>query len=117
MLCLSMTGLGFVQRSSHVWKGDTPDSRQSPNARKGLVETNLLTRHPGKHVIFVRYTGTSSPHEEWIYNLADIDSQRVVWAQDMGEENKRLMAYYPGRTFWMFEPDVDPGYLQPYKNP
>ncbi len=32
-------------------------------------------------------------------------------------ENSRLVAYYPGRSFWMFEPDVDPEFLAPYKNP
>jgi hypothetical protein len=68
-------------------------------------------------VIFVRYTGTQSPHEEWIYNLADIDAQPVIWAQDMGGENGKFVAYYPGRSFRMFRPDVDPGCLQPYKKP
>ena len=115
ILCLSVVGIGFLSRGVHVWKGDTPDRHQAANASKGSLENNLETTHPGRHVIFVRYTGTQSPHEEWIYNLADIDSQPVIWAQDMGEENKRLLAYYPDRAFWIFEPDVDPGYLQPYK--
>jgi hypothetical protein len=39
----------------------------------------------------------------------------VIWAQDMGAENSKLVAYYPGRSFWMFEPDVDPALLLPYK--
>jgi len=115
ILCCSVVGIGLLSRGVHVWRGDTPDRRQAANSRKGSLESDLVTEHPGRHVIFVRYTGTQSPHEEWIYNLADIDSEPVIWAQDMGDENKRLMAYYPRRTFWMFEPDVDPRYLQPYK--
>ena len=43
-----------------------------------------------------------------IYNLADIDAQTLIWAQDMGEtENRKLMDYYPGRQFWLFQPDDD----------
>jgi hypothetical protein len=112
---VAVLGAGFASRVDHAVKGDTPDRRQAVNARKGQIDTNLLDNHPGKHVIFVRYTGTQSPHEEWIYNLANIDAQEIVWAQDMGAENSRLVAWYPDRSFWMFEPDIDPSTLTPYK--
>ena len=85
------------------------------NARKSFLESNLLTRHPGRHVIFVLYTGTQSPHEEWIYNGADLDGSTVLWAQDMGEEkNRELLSYFKGRKFWRFEPDESPDQLTPY---
>ncbi|MDP9054490.1 MAG: hypothetical protein M3N93_09350 [Acidobacteriota bacterium] len=117
ILCWIVLGTGFASRALHVYRGDTPDRRQAVSSSKGAVEANLMASHPGKHVIFVRYTGIQSPHEEWIYNLADIDHQPVIWAQDMGAENSRLVAWYPDRSFWMFQPDIDPGYLQPYRNP
>jgi len=113
-VCGSVIGVGLAAEAVRVYQGRTPDRIQAVNARKGMVESDLLANHPGRHVIFVRYTGTQSPHEEWIYNLADIDAQPVIWAQDMGGENGKLVAYYPGRSFWMFEPDVDPGLLTPY---
>jgi hypothetical protein len=116
-LCGSVIGMGLAAQAVRVYLGGTPDRIQPVNARKGSVENDLLENHPGRHVIFVRYTGTQSPHAEWIYNLADIDAQPVIWAQDMGAENGKLIAYYPGRSFWMFQPDVDPGLLVPYKNP
>jgi hypothetical protein len=115
-LCGSVIGVGLAAEAVHIYGRRTPDRIQAKNARKSGIENNLLENHPGRHVIFVRYTGTQSPHEEWIYNLADVDAQPVIWAQDMGGENSKLVAYYPGRSFWMFEPDVDPGYLQPYKD-
>jgi hypothetical protein len=35
---------------------------------------------------------------EWVYNGADIDGQRVVFARDRGtEENRALLKYYPDR--------------------
>jgi len=83
----------------------TMDQLQGKNMLKGSAEQHLLEMRPGRHVIFVRYTGPS-PHLEWVYNPADIDSAPVIWAHDLGEaENERLRRYYAGRSFWLFEPD------------
>jgi hypothetical protein len=113
-LCGTVIGVGLAAQAVRVYQRRTPDRIQAVNARKSTIERGLVASHPGRHLIFVRYTGTQNPHEEWIYNLADIDSEPVIWAQDMGAENGKLMAYYSGRSFWMFEPDVDPSYLKPY---
>jgi len=60
----------------------------------------------GRHVVFIRYSRSHYINDEWVYNSPDIDSQPVIWARDRGEENGRLEAYYPGRTFWLVEPDA-----------
>ena len=87
---------------------------QASNAQKESVEQKLLETRPGQHVIFVRYTGMQSPHEEWVYNPADIDAAPVIWAQDMGKlENERLLHYYAGRSFWLFKPGESMS-LSPY---
>jgi hypothetical protein len=102
----------------HVYRGTTPDRFQAMNAAgRGNIEADLLKRHPGRHVIFVRYTGVQMPHEEWIYNRADIDGEAVVWAQDMGSENAKLARYYAGRSFWLFEPDENAKSLRPWPEP
>lgn len=113
--CAILLGVTLASEASRVYNRRAPDRIQAVNARKGRIEADLLAGHQGKHVIFVRYTRRKTPHEEWIYNLADIDAQDVIWAQDMGAENSKLIAYYPGRTFWMFQPDVDPTDLEPYR--
>ena len=65
-----------------------------------------MAERPGRHVMFVRYRETDTPHHEWIYNPADIDASPVIWARDMGRtENERLINYYAGRSFWLFEPE------------
>jgi len=112
--CGSIIGVGLAADAVRIYQRRTPDRIQAVNARKGRVESDLLANHPGRHVIFVRYTRTQSPHEEWIYNLANIDAEPVIWAQDMGTENRKLRAYYPDRSFWIFQPDMDPGLLTPY---
>lgn len=74
-------------------------------AQKERIEQQLLEKHPGKHVIFVSYAGLPNPHEEWIYNRANIDDGLVIWALDLGRrENEKLRRYYAGRFFWLFKP-------------
>jgi hypothetical protein len=112
--CAVLLATTLGSETFRIYTGHTPDRSLAVNARKGIIETNLESRYPGGHVIFVRYTKRKNPHEEWIYNSAAIDAQPVVWAQDMGAENSKLVAYYPGRRFWIFQPDVDPDSLEPY---
>jgi hypothetical protein len=95
----------------------TADQIQAKNAQvaqKESIEQQLLKKRPGQHVIFVRYAGLQSPHEEWIYNPANIDAAPVIWALDMGQiENERLRRYHAGRSFWLFKPGESMS-LSPY---
>jgi len=84
----------------------TVDQVQAKNAQKNSAETELLEKHPGQHVVFVRYTRASDSRRAWIYNPANIDAAPVIWARDLGQmENERLRQYYRGRSFWLFQPD------------
>ena len=97
--------LMVISQARAIARHQTPDQTQGRNTLKETAEEQLLAMRPGHHVIFVRYTGPS-PHLEWVYNPADIDAAPVIWAQDLGlEENERLRRYYPGRSFWLLEPD------------
>jgi hypothetical protein len=67
-----------------------------------------LESKPGKHVVLVRYGPEHSVHEEWVFNAADIDASKVVWARDLpGELNEQLFRYYPDRTIWLALPDTN----------
>jgi hypothetical protein len=69
---------------------------------------HTLESTPGKHVVLVRYGAGHSPHEEWVFNLADIDGSKVIWARDLpGEVNDQLLNYYKDRTIWLASPDSD----------
>jgi hypothetical protein len=60
-----------------------------------------LNEEPGKHLVFVRYEGQKQTIFEWVYNSADIDSQRIIFARDMGEpQNQQLRHYYRDRRAW-----------------
>ncbi len=82
--------------------------------RRALVQRQLAAL-PGKLLVFVRYWPGHIFQDEWVYNAADIDDARVVYARDLGEpENKKLRDYYPGRSVWLLEPDADPPRITPY---
>ena len=86
----------------------TTDQTHATNAQlaqKESIEQALLRKQPGQHVIFVSYAGLPSPHEEWIYNPANVDAAPIIWALDLGQtENEKLRRYYAGRSFWRFKP-------------
>jgi len=74
-----------------------------------------LEQQPGKHLIVVQYTSEHSPHEEWVYNKADIDAASVVWARDLGTlENARLLNCFSDRNVWTLQSDTAPATLRPY---
>ena len=85
------------------------------NWRRDEVAQSLIEQG-GKHVILVHYTGTQSPHEEWVYNGADIDAQDVIWAHDLGKvDNAPLVEYYKDRKIWRLQPDLNATWLDPYQ--
>ena len=69
----------------------------------------------GRHLVVVRYGPSAKMRMEWVYNEADIDASKVVWARDMGEAaNRELIRYYPDRQVWLGEPDRQPPAVRPY---
>lgn len=53
--------------------------------------------------------------EEWVYNRADIDAAKVIWARDMGKDrNEELLAYFKDRRIWLLEADAPTRRLEQY---
>jgi hypothetical protein len=75
-----------------------------------------LQRTPGKHLIMVRYEKDDhNIHDEWVYNGAEIDSAKVLWARELdAEQNGKLFAYFKDRKIWLVMPDTDNTYLEQY---
>jgi hypothetical protein len=77
-----------------------------------------LAHTPGKHLIVVRYTDDHNIHDEWVFNGAEIDNAKVLWARELDpEQNAELFAYFKDRTIWLVTPDTDNTYLAPYTPP
>jgi hypothetical protein len=77
-----------------------------------------LSRTPGKHLIMVRYTAKHNPHAEWVFNGAEIDTAKILWARELdASQNARLLAYFKDRQIWLVEPDIHDLELVPYQPP
>jgi hypothetical protein len=102
--------------SQAVRQYETWDNINHDDPRRRIVINRELEKVPGDVLVFVRYAPQHLFQEEWVWNAADIDRARVVWARDLGpEENAKLLAYYPARTPLLFEPDARPMRLTRYQ--
>ena len=77
-----------------------------------------LSNTAGKHLIMVRYEEDHNLHDEWVYNGAEIDTAKVLWARELDPvQNAKLFAYFKDRQIWLVEPDTDNTELIPYLAP
>lgn len=76
-----------------------------------------LQHEEGNHLVIVRYGADHISHEEWVYNEADIDGAKIVWARDMGpEQNQELIEYFKDRKQWLLEVDKPQRTLVSYES-
>jgi hypothetical protein len=82
---------------------------------RAVIQTKL-ERTAGKHLILVRYEPDNhNIHDEWVYNGAEIDNAKVLWARELDKkQNTALLAYFKDRHIWLVEPDSDNTELIPY---
>ncbi|MGO8814608.1 MAG: hypothetical protein ACLQVG_08050 [Terriglobia bacterium] len=94
---------------THTW-----DSEHYQNLDRARVKAQLSAL-PGEQLVIVRYNQYHMTGNEWVYNRADIDAAKIVWARDMGDAgNAELIRYYPKRRVWLAEADLLPPRLTPY---
>jgi hypothetical protein len=86
------------------------DARAPQVQRAKLIER--LEQEKGEHLILVKYLPSRAQYAdfEWVYNEADIDAAKVVWARDMElAKNCELINYFDERVIWSLEIDRDGG--------
>jgi hypothetical protein len=99
-------------RWANVWYG--PDHFGTERAR---IDAGLQ-KFPGRQLVIIRYLPNHYVLDEWVYNEADVDRSKVVWAREMKpSENDELMLYYHDRKVWLVEPDALPPSVTPYPMP
>jgi hypothetical protein len=87
-----------------------------PGLQERAVMLAQLERRPGRHLVIVCY-GPDHPIDfhEWVYNEANLDAAKVIWARDMGPaQNEDLINYFRDRHVWLINADETPPRLIPY---
>jgi hypothetical protein len=121
-LCVVLAGLRFSAEPLHlglpVWPGPWASEWYGSDRRSGAPRAQIesrLEQIPGRQLVIVRYPLDHNPLDEWVYNAANIDSSKVVWAREMDEaENLELIHYYKDRTVWLVQPDAKPAQVSLY---
>ena len=77
-----------------------------------------LQATPGRHLVVVRYSAGHDPTIEWVYNGANIDGSKIVWARSLGpEKDATLLHYFRERCIWVIDADAPRPELSPYNSP
>jgi hypothetical protein len=100
-----------IPRWPTMWYGSEPLGIPRAN-----VEAALESR-PGLQLAIVRYALRHAPFDDWVYNAADIDKAKVVWAREAEnttQPDRDLLKYFSDRQAWLVEPDVNPPRITPY---
>lgn len=83
------------------------------DARADII--NWLTQRPGKHLVIVRYASNHPVNQEWVYNAADLDSSKVIWAREVSEQSDdELVKHYSDRQAWLIQADIYPQQIVTY---
>jgi hypothetical protein len=126
LLCMLMLALRVGAKPLHLplppaWPGAGAPTWCSPgpaNVARARMFAQLKG-YSGRQLAIVRY----GPHHdilyhEWVYNEADIDRAKVVWAREMGPApNQELIDYFHDRQVWLVEADETPPRLSLYPAP
>ncbi|HET9100056.1 MAG TPA: hypothetical protein VFN62_06665, partial [Acidobacteriaceae bacterium] len=120
-LCVLLAGMRLLAEPLHlampVWPAQWASEWYGPGTddkARAPIEAQL-EQLPGEQLVLVRYARNHSPLIEWVYNAADIDHSKVIWAWDMGAaKNRELIQYYKGRHVWLVQPDSNPVTILPY---
>jgi hypothetical protein len=110
LVCFAMIVLRVVAVAAH-----TPVESAWP---RGNLERAAIVRQledlPGRHLVIVRYGPEHDLEKEWVFNAADIDNAKIVWARDMGEmDNEELLQYFHSRHVWRIDADQSTPRLEP----
>ena len=115
-LCFIMAGLRLFAEPLHLKLTEWPPSKwlaawYGPGhfgTERAQIESGL-EKLPGKQLVLVRYSPGHEVFNEWVYNAADIDNSKVLWAREMDTaDNEELIHYYKDRKVWLVQPDNIP---------
>lgn len=106
ILCFAMVIIRLVAIATHT-RIESAWPRGNLDRVRVIAE---LEKRPERHLVIVGYGANHDVDHEWVYNSADIDDAKIVWARDMGSRNQELLQYFKDRKVWRLNGD-DPNPL------
>ncbi|HSB36222.1 MAG TPA: hypothetical protein VLH41_05060 [Thermoanaerobaculia bacterium] len=102
---LAAAAIGLVRNAALTLHEMATVPRVGFRERRADVAAALAAM-PGRQLVFVRYGPDHDVHAEWVYNGADLEGSKVLFAHDLSpEKNTRLLGHDPTRTAWLLLPD------------
>ncbi len=123
--CVLMAAVRVIATPMHFGPNEFPPSNWNAawfgpdhfGEERAQIESRL-SQLPEGQLAIVHYSPDHNSGDEWVYNGADIDGSKDVWAQDAGtQDNLELIRYYRNRRVWLVEPDAIPARVSPYPIP
>jgi hypothetical protein len=114
LICLGAKALGWglLPYYPYTWYTTAPGNLERARVRSQLQQLD------GRHLVIVRYGPEHNVNNEWVYNRADIDAAKIVWAREMGSpQDQELIHYFAGRRVWLVDADEGATTLRPYSPP
>ncbi|HEX3375540.1 MAG TPA: hypothetical protein VHS29_01690, partial [Candidatus Acidoferrales bacterium] len=95
-------------------RSEKPSELTTQPSERTAIEERLKIL-PGEHLVLVKYSSKHKVDEEYVYNDADIDESKTVWARQIpGLDIRPLLSYFRNRDVWVIEPDETPIRFYPY---
>ncbi len=122
-LCVALAGMRLFAEPLHLAPPEWPPSNWDMTwfgpEHYGMARAQIEARLdglPGRQLVIVHYSAQHYSLDEWVYNSADINDSKVIWAGDMGAaDNLKLIDYYRNRRVWLVEPDAIPVRIVAYE--
>ena len=99
--------LGLRVRAAWPGVGFPTWCSRGPGNHERAAMLRRLRRESGGQLVIVHYKPNHQlAYKDWVYNRADLDSAKVIWADDMGPvKNQELIDYFKGRHVWLVDAD------------
>lgn len=111
---------GFAVYAVCDWAAAPVPPQLGWSLQRARLEAQLAAG-PDRHLVIVRHppaTRTGIEWDQWVYNRADIDGAKTVWARDLGEpRNRRLLEYFAARRAWLLDLSNESLALRPLQPP
>jgi hypothetical protein len=118
LACLAMTAVrAAIPITGHHVFGEDPFYMNSYENRlnERIRVEKFLDGQRGPQLAIVRYGPKHDELMEWVWNRAEVDAQKVVWARELKPEwMDQLLRYYSSRRAWLVEADKTPARVAPY---